>query len=61
MFHSQLSANRKSAALLAALVVLVVPGGSLVVGALWVYRNFSRAMQEKRIAYVAASGDSLRR
>ena len=38
MVKSVMSAQGRSAALLAALVVLVVPGGSLVVGGLWLYR-----------------------
>ena len=29
---------KRNAAMLAALTVLVVPGGSLLVGALWLYR-----------------------
>ena len=40
MIKSVMSAQGRSAALLAALMVLVVPGGSLVVGGLWLYRHY---------------------
>lgn len=35
-----LSAHTRSAALLIALIVLVLPGGSLVLGVLWLYRHY---------------------
>ena len=41
MLASALSAHRRFAALLIALIVLVLPGGSLVLAGLWLYRHYS--------------------
>ncbi len=43
MLASVLSAHRRSAALIGTLIVLVLPGGSLLVGGLWLYRRFRGA------------------
>ena len=40
MVRSVMSAHKRSTALLAALVVLVLPGGSLIVGGLWLYNRY---------------------
>ena len=40
MLASALSAHRRSVTLLAAVAVAVLPGGSLIVGAYWLYRHF---------------------
>ena len=36
-----MAAVKRNAAVLAALAVIVLPGGSLVVGAVWLYRYFT--------------------
>ena len=40
MVRSVMSAHKRSTALFATLVVLVLPGGSLIVGGLWLYNRY---------------------
>ena len=45
MIQTLMSAHGRSGALLAAFVVLVLPGGSLLVGGLWLYRYCRAAVR----------------